>query len=129
MKFLLDTNAIIRHFTGVGRIGAKAKRIIKQAENYQHELVVSIISLMEIIYLAEKHKIPINLEETINAINSKSCYSIIDFNVEILKVSKTVQFYELHDRLILATSKYLKIPIISSDNKFIDLKEFEVIWD
>ena len=58
MQYLLDTNAIIRHFAQVSKLGKKAKEIIIQAESDQHQLFVSIISLMEIMYLAEKNRIP-----------------------------------------------------------------------
>jgi len=39
-----------------------------------------------------------------------------------------VNFYELHDRLILATAKHLQIPVISSDKKFKKLKDINTIW-
>lgn len=42
---------------------------------------------------------------------------------------KSAKFYELHDRMILATAKWLDIPIISSDKKFADVDGIKVIWD
>jgi hypothetical protein len=38
VQFLLDTNAIIRHFAQVSRLGSRAKDIITQAEKDQHQL-------------------------------------------------------------------------------------------
>jgi len=40
-----------------------------------------------------------------------------------------VYFNELHDRLILATAKWLDIPIISIDSKFKNIHDIETIWD
>lgn len=128
MQYLLDTNAIIKHFAQTSRLGKRAKEIISQAESNQHQLFVSIISLMEIMYLAEKNRIPITLDEMINHLNSKSCYSIIEFSIEILREAEKVQFYELHDRLILATAKLLGTPVISADEKFESVPDIEVIW-
>lgn len=128
MQYLLDTNAIIRHFAQVSKLGKKAKEIISQAESDQHHLFVSIISLMEIMYLAEKNRIPMTLDEMLNHLNSKKCYSIVEFSLEILREAEIIQFYELHDRLILATAKILGIPVISSDQRFTEVKGIEVIW-
>ena len=128
MQYLLDTNAIIRHFAQVSRLGVRAKEIIIQGEQDQHQLFVSIISLMEIMYLAEKNRIPLSLDEILENINSKKCYSIVEFDVDILREAANIQFYELHDRLILATAKHLGTPIISSDQEFAAIENIEVIW-
>lgn len=128
MQYLLDTNAIIRHFSQISKLGKKAKEILVQAESDQHQLFVSIISLMEIMYLAEKNRIPMTLEEMVNQLNSKRCYSIVEFGIEILREAELIKFYELHDRLILATAKILGTPVISSDKRFKEVKDIEVIW-
>jgi predicted nucleic acid-binding protein len=128
MEFLIDTNIIIRHFSGTSSIGKNAKEIIFRAEQNEHKLLISIVSMMEILYLAEKKNIPISLKETIDQIKSKPCYSIIDLNMEILQVAESIKFYELHDRIILATAKFFNIPILSSDRKFSALQDFKIIW-
>ena len=89
--------------------------VIACSRDYEHQLFVSIISLMEIMYLAEKNRITLALDEILGNINSKKCYSIVEFDVDILKEAANIQFYELHDRLILATAKHLGTPVISSD--------------
>jgi PIN domain nuclease of toxin-antitoxin system len=35
---------------------------------------------------------------------------------------------ELHDRMILATALWLDVPIISSDERFQEVKNVTVIW-
>ncbi len=60
---------------------------------------------MEILYLSEKHRIPIDLGETLARTQASECYAVVDLNAEILKVAETIEFRELHDRLILATAK------------------------
>ena len=128
MEYLLDTNAIVRHFAQISKLGKKAKEIISRAEKDQHQLFVSIISLIEIMYLSEKKRIPLTLDEIINDLNKKECYSIVEFDVEILKKAASFHFYELHDRLILATAMVLGMPVISSDKKFDSVEDIEVIW-
>ncbi len=128
MQFLLDTVALVRHFSGKGKIGKKASHIFETLDESDNSLIISVISLMEVMYLAEKNRININLQETLDMIESSAKYTIIDLTPEILQVAENINFYELHDRLILATAKWLEIKILSSDRKFSKVEGIEVIW-
>lgn len=129
MNYLLDTVTLVRHFTGNGIIGQKALEIMNNIDNSDDVFFISIISLMEVMYLAEKKRIEINLSETLEIIDQFSNYIIVDLNSDILTVAESIVFYELHDRLILATSKWLGIKIISSDTAFSSVNGIEVVWD
>ena len=118
MNYLLDTVTIIRHFSGHGRIGRRAKAIIAEAEAGKHLLIISVISLFEIMYLAEKNRIKISLPNTLSVIHQKSCYKIAELTADIVVETSKIKFYELHDRLILATVKHLNLDILSSDLRF-----------
>jgi len=126
MQYLLDTVTLIRHFTETGKLGKKAKEILNFNDN---TFLISIVSLMEILYLSEKRRIDIDLKETLNRIELSSFYSIVNLTPEILKIANDLFFYELHDRLILSTAKWLDIPIISSDKEFEQVKAIQVLWD
>jgi len=125
MQYLLDTVTIVRHFSGVGKIGKKARGVLNDSGNV---FIISVISLMEIMYLSEKHRIDISLTETFDRIDSSSLYSTIDLTPEILKMAETTLFAELHDRLILSTAKWLDIPLISSDTRFEGIEGIQLIW-
>jgi PIN domain nuclease of toxin-antitoxin system len=127
MEYLLDTVTLIRHFTGSGKIGKTASQILSSSS--EHKFLISVVSLMEILYLSEKNRIEINLEETLDKINSSSLYSVIDLTPQILEMAQSVKFYELHDRLILSTAKWLGIPVISSDEEFETVDNMEIIWN
>jgi len=126
MQYLLDTVTIIRHFSAMGRIGEKAREILNSSEN---SFIISVISLMEIMYLSEKNRIGISLTDTFAEIESSSLYSIIDLTPEILKIAEVTAFRELHDRLILSTAKWLDIPLISSDKSFQGIEGIQLIWN
>jgi len=128
MQYLLDTVTIVRHFTGKGKMGRAAAQVLDSIEDSNNRLVISVVSLMEIMYLAEAHRIDINLSDTLFRIEESSSYSIVDLNPEILQVASALKFPELHDRLILATAKWLDVPILSSDRAFAPLTEITVIW-
>lgn len=126
MQYLLDTVTMVRHFAETGKLGRKAQKILNSTEN---TYVISVISLMEVLYLSEKRRIGIDLKETLNRIEHSSLYSIVDLTPDILKVANDLIFYELHDRLILSTAKWLDISIISSDEKFKQVNGIQVLWD
>jgi len=79
--------------------------------------------------LSEKNRIDISLGETLANIESSSKYTVVDLNADVLRVAETIAFYELHDRLILATAKWLQIPVISCDGEFSKVKDVEVVWE
>ena len=128
MDYLLDTVAIIRHFSGHGRIGRKAKTIIEEAEDGKHVLLLSVVSLFEIMYLAEKNRIAISLPNTLTLIHQKPCYQVAELSADIVVAASKIKFNELHDRLILATAKHLNLDILSSDLRFDELENFKRIW-
>lgn len=51
MQYLLDTVTVVRHFSAMGKIGNEARKILSSPES---SFIISVISLMEIMYLAEK---------------------------------------------------------------------------
>lgn len=129
MRYLLDTVTIIRHFADSGKMGKRAREILETTSGDQDRFMISVVSLMEILYLSEKHRISISLKETLKRVASSSLYMVVDLTPEILLVAETIDFAELHDRLILATAKWLDVPVISSDSKFFVVEEVEVVWN
>ncbi len=128
MDYLADTVTVIRHFSGVGRIGKKAKSILEGVEEGDHHLFLSTISLVEILYLSEKNRIRINLGETLDIINDSANYSIADLTTEIVKSAEKIAFPDIFDRLIISTAKYFNAPILTSDRAIRTSGLVEAIW-
>ncbi|MBI3600183.1 MAG: PIN domain-containing protein [Nitrospinae bacterium] len=128
MKYLADTVTIIRHFSETGSIGKRVISILDDTEQGKNHLYISVISIVEIMYLSEKRRIKINLAETLNIINNSANYSIVDLTPNIVIIAKNIKFPELHDRLIIATAKFLEIPILTSDKEIYKIDGIKVIW-
>lgn len=129
MQYLLDTVTVIRFFSSSGKIGNKARMILNNCIESNAHFNISVISLMEILYLSEKMRIKLSLSKTIDIISNSSLYSIVNLSPEILIIAENIDFYELHDRMILATAKWLNTPIISSDKRFDEIKSVNRIWN
>ena len=128
MEYLADTVTVIRHFSETGKIGKRAFEVINGIERGKHHCYVSTISLVEILYLSEKRRINISLEETLGKINGSENYSVISLTAQIVRLAESIDFPEIFDRLIISTAKYLKIPILTSDKKISSTNFIETVW-
>ncbi len=128
MEYLADTVAILRHLAKTGKIGRRAKSILDSTEQGKHHIYISVISLVEIMFLSQKKRIKINLKEVIETINNSANYSIVDLTPQIVMLAESTHFPELHDRLILSTAKYLGIPMLTSDEKIQKMNDVKTIW-
>lgn len=128
MEYLADTVAIIRHFSGIGNIGNEAKQILKSADRGENIIYISAISMVEIMYLAEANKIPVDFNSIKEHLIESANYRIIDLSLEIVEEARKVKEFELHDRLIVATAIYLNIPILTCDQTILNSDSIAAIW-
>jgi PIN domain nuclease of toxin-antitoxin system len=128
LQYLADTVAIIRHFANVGKIGKAAKLILQDADSGKNIIFISIISIVEILYLSERNKIPLDFEDVRRKLLPLDNFRIVDLDFDIVETAKTVQGLELHDRLIVSTSLSLNVPILTSDQIIKDSGQVDVIW-
>jgi len=128
MDYLADTVTVIRHFSGTGRIGRKARTILEGVEDGDHHLFLSTVSLVEILYLSEKKRVMINFGESLDIIGDSANYSIVDLTTEIVKFAENIDFPEIFDRLIISTAQYLGVPILTSDRGIRSSGFVEAVW-
>ena len=129
MEYVADTVAIVRYFSKKGRIPSRALRILRDADDGKHTIAISVMSLIEILYLSERRRISIDLDKLTAELGELSNYRIIDLDPAIVKTAQSVNGLELHDRLIVATAKHLGLPILTSDAMIKDKGGIEVVWD
>ena len=131
MEYLADTVAIIRFVSKSGSIGARALTILKDADSASTAIIISVMSLVEVLYLSEKSRVKLKLSDLMNRIKNHNNYRIIDLDTNILQTAEKISSknLELHDRLIVATAVYLKVPILTSDKIIRESKLTETIWE
>lgn len=129
MEYVADTMVLIRYFSRSGALGTKAQEVLKGTNRGENIIWVSIISLAEIMYLAEKNRIPLTLDMMREVLENADNYGIVDLDIEIVMVADTISGLELHDRLIVATAKHLEVPMITSDHQITDSGAVDIVWD
>ncbi len=129
MDYLVDTVALVRHLRAARNLGSKARSILRQADRGQHQVFISGVTLMEILYLSEKKRIAINLESVRNLLIERDNYQVFPVDMDVVATAALVDDVpELHDRLIVGTAKWLQVAILTNDPVISASKHVETIW-
>jgi len=81
------------------------------------------------MYLSEAKRIDVNLNELIERISKSVNYEIVPVNADVILAAVGVDDVpELHDRIIVATAKYLGVPILTGDEVISRSKHVQAIW-
>jgi predicted nucleic acid-binding protein len=129
MEYIADTVTLIRYLSEEGRIGKAAFKLLEETEQGMHTIWVPAAVLVEILYLSEKNRIPLSLQDVKKRIDEAENYKIADLGFDTIELAGAIKGLETFDRLIVATAKHLGLPILTSDEEIRDKSGIEVIWD
>ena len=117
-----DTHTALWYLYDDARLSVAGGTFIDHAAAAGNHIVVSSISLAEIVYLIEKNRIPTNaypdLKTTLGDPNH--VFKEAPFTVEIVDFMKhvpRVDVPDMPDRIVAATAVYFGVPVISRDGK------------
>lgn len=129
MEYLADTIAITRHLRRHPALGRQASTILDEADRGQHHIYLSPITLMEVLYLAEAKRIDVSLPELTRHIDSSANYTVVPIDSAVVLTAVSVgDVPELHDRILVATAKYLGVPILTGDRVIARSRHVSTVW-
>lgn len=117
-----DTHAIIWYLANDPRLSKIAKQTFENAVVQNSLIAISSITLVEMVYLIEKGRIPATRFTELVIILSSVDSLLVEVPVT-LAITRTLskidvyQVPDMPDRIIAATAMYLDVPIISRDGK------------
>jgi PIN domain nuclease of toxin-antitoxin system len=127
-----DTHTIIWYLFGDSRLSKNAHAFIETAVGQGTQIGISSITLVEIVYLIEKGRIPAEtfsrLTQTLQA--QPTLLAEVQLDLAIARALSRVdsgQVPDMPDRIIAATAFYLGVPVISRDSR-IRLSTVQTIW-
>jgi PIN domain nuclease of toxin-antitoxin system len=130
MYYLVDTMALPWYLRGRQRFGRQARKILREADRGHHTIAISGVTLMEILYLSERRRIPIGLENLGNLLAQSTNYTVVPIGFEVVKAAAGIDDVpELHDRLIAGTASWLGIPILTNDPAMRDSQYVQTVWN
>jgi PIN domain nuclease of toxin-antitoxin system len=129
---IADTHAVIWYLLDSPRLSTSAQAQFETCRTEGIRVGVSSISIVEIVYLVDKDRIPAEtiplLEEGLE--QQPALLEIVPLTQSIALAVRQVpraQVPDLPDRVIAATAPHLDVPLISRDRK-IKLPDLKTIW-
>lgn len=129
---LADTHALVWYLLDDARLSTRARDAIRQTAAQEQTIGVSSASIVELVYLTEKNRLPVGaLEIALQRLHYQpwlfeTVPVSLDIAIAVGSVSRQ-SVPDFPDRIIAATALYLGTPLISRDRK-IRLSVVETIW-
>ncbi len=131
-KIVTDTHALIWYLEDAGRLSIPAREFFDLCNDGEVEIFVPTICLVEMVYLAEKERIPPELQKVVllEICEGASNFIPVDLTPSIVLSLEQIprsDIPDMPDRIIAATAVHLNLPLITRDNN-IQLSQIESIW-
>jgi PIN domain nuclease of toxin-antitoxin system len=127
-----DTHAALWYLLKNPRLSGTARRFMDDAAVAGHDIVLSPISLAEIVYLVEKGRLPAPAYDELRKALSDPEFVLEDapFTGEIVETMRQVpreDIPDMPDRIVAATALYFSVPVISRDGR-IRASNMQTVW-
>jgi len=132
MSAVLDTQTAIWYLLGPKKLSPTALHAIRQALSKGHPVHISAISIVEVIYLVERGRLPFDALQKLGGALSDSASGMVVAPVDAA-VAETVQKVsrdavpDMPDRVIAATALHLGLPLVTRDRR-IRSAGIKTIW-
>jgi PIN domain nuclease of toxin-antitoxin system len=129
MNFVADTHALLWWFTDSPRISSKASEIFEECEKGESIIFIPSIVIAEALSIFDKKRLSFDFKNLFKKIKASENFVLIALDYPILeKMVALKEIPELHDKIIVSTAKYLKVPIVTKDKTLQKLPSIKTIW-
>lgn len=127
-----DTHTALWYLFKNPRLSATARTFIDDAANAGHDILLSPISLAEIIYLVEKGRLPTSAYDELRQALTDPNFVLKEAPftasvVETMRQISRVDIPDMPDRIVAATAAYFGVPVISRDGR-IQASNVRTVW-
>jgi PIN domain nuclease of toxin-antitoxin system len=113
--YVIDTHPLVWYFLNSPRLSTIAKNAFADIEQGTAIGIIPTIVLAEMVHLEDKKKIPISIKETIAKIHQSTNFGVASLDLTIILLMIPLKTYEIHDRVIVATSQSFGASLITKD--------------
>jgi PIN domain nuclease of toxin-antitoxin system len=127
-----DTHTALWYLLKNPRLSVTARRFMDDAAGAGHEIVLSSISLAEIVYLVEKGRLPESAYDDLSQALNDPHFVLEEAPLtgEIVAAMRRVpraDIPDMPDRIVAATALYFDVPVISRDGH-IRSSNVKTVW-
>jgi PIN domain nuclease of toxin-antitoxin system len=126
--YVIDTHPLVWYFIDSPRLSNIAKHAFTDIEQGTALGIIPTIVLAEMVHLSDKKKIPISINETIAKIHQSTNFGIASLDLAIILLMIPLKTYEIHDRVIVATSQSFGASLITRDEFIRKSKIVSCVW-
>ena len=128
MLYVLDTHVLIWYFIGSRRLREELKERIDKTRRQGGCLLVPTIVLAEALDVAEKGRVRFDFADMYRLIREEPEFEVIGFSPEIFEEAMRVEgVQEIHDRIIVATTRFYRAGLLTKDRIIRESGEVEVL--
>lgn len=119
---LVDTHAAIWYLTAPERLSPRASAVLEESDAAGDAIYVTSISIVEMIYLVEKGRLPayileILVDELRSGGSNLRLVSLDLRNAYAIRSAPRDAVPDMPDRIIAAAAQALRVPLITRDDK------------
>jgi PIN domain nuclease of toxin-antitoxin system len=114
------------------RLGKRARKILQEAEQGKHSIIVPVVVLEETARLVEKKVVRLSgpFRRWAEELDHSANFQVQPYTIEILLESIALTaIRDPADRAIVATARQLRCPLITADDLIRDGNWADTIWD
>ena len=129
---IADTHSVIWYLSRDKRLSYRAEHFIEQAASQGNQIGIASITLVEIVYLIERNRIPVESFSKLaeELASHESVFIEVPLSLKIvrrLSEVEALQIPDMPDRIIAASAYHLSVPIITRDARILS-SGMEAIW-
>jgi PIN domain nuclease of toxin-antitoxin system len=129
MNFVTDTHALLWWFIDSPKLSSRVSDIFKKCEKGESVIFIPSIVIAEALSIFEKKRVSFDFKKLFKRIYESENFVIVALDYFILqKMVDLEDVFELHDKIIAATAKYLNLPIITKDKTLQNAASIKTVW-
>ncbi len=129
MIYLADTHALVWYLKEDTNLSADAKTIFEKAEQGETTIIITTISLLELLFICKKKNSLLQFKTILQKLNEAISYTIYDLDFQIVMACTELDnIPEIHDRVITATAALTGATVITKDEDIRKSGYVPILW-
>ena len=128
-SYVTDTHSLIWYLYASPKLGKGALAAFEAVGRNEARLVVPAIVVAELVYIAERGKVAVDVDWVIRKLSENPAIEITPLSVDrVLAMRGLGAIPEMHDRLIATEARLRGAKVITKDAEMRDAKVVETVW-